>query len=518
MNNARAGEIGDLLLVCLTVLLFCMAFPGGRLPWLGWLAFMPLAMAIHGKTAREAFMIATVTTFICWFAATWWLIPGVSRSANTPWNITLLFEFLFCLAYAVPYGIAGMLTAAMGWSGTIPGALKSALLWTAICGLTPHILPGNLAHTQYGYPCMIQIVELGGIPMLLFAIYLTTWLCVAAARNIRNGPTALVSLLLAAAIPAGIFAYGHLRLETVRKQLAAPETPRLTVGWIQPNFTTRDRNREAWEDKIALIEEMTCDLTDRTPAPDLIVWPEMPPPVSYCDNPEDRNRIDSLVARTDTPMLVTGYLQKEPEEGSYYNAMTFIQPTGPFETYKKQRLLPFGEYLPGEEKFETLRELFPNALKYQPGKNGRIFTLDDDIRLIPLICYEAIFPEMVAEGKAMGGNVVINPVNDAWFGRSAGPEIHLALALFRAVEFRTPVVRVANSGIGAAISATGELDAAGMTPLFEPCIATATVKVSPLFSLYAVTGDLFLWGCALGSMVFLWIDVKKRGIYRGKTT
>lgn len=479
------------------------------MPWMGWLALVPLGFAIHGRSAREAFVISAFTAFICWFAATWWLIPGVSLSANTPFNLALFFEFIFCLTYAVPYGIAGLLVSKMGWIGTIRGAMKAALLWTAICGLTPHILPGNLAHTQYRYPCMIQIVELGGIPILLFLMYLVTWLCVAAIVNLKTRPKyAMGILLLAAAVPAMTAVYGHCRLTILRQQLTAHKTPKLSVGWIQPNFNIHGRNRNAWEKEVTAVEAMSRDLALKNPSLDLIVWPEIPPPISYTENANDRALIDRLVADTGIPMLVTGYLQDKVEEDRYYNTAEFIRKPGVADIYRKHRLLPFGEYLPGEERFPFLRKIFPNALNYVPGNGGKTFHFNEKVRLIPLICYEAIFPSLVADGVNNWGNLVVNPVDDTWFGNSAGPEIHLALALFRAVEFRIPIVRATNSGIGAVITATGEIDGTSVTPLFEQCTVADTVAIPSISSLYARTGDIFLWGCALASLIYLAIDLR----------
>lgn len=511
MGSKRAREAGDFILVCLTVLLLHLSFPGGAFPWLGWLAFVPLGIAIHGKTPGDAFVISGFTTFLCWFATTWWLIPGVSESANTPFNITLFFEFVFCLVYAVPYGIAGLILAKMRWSGTILGAVKTALLWTAISGLAPHILPGNLAHTQYRYPRIIQIVELGGIPLLLCFIYLVIWLTVAAIVNLKKRPKyALGAFLLAAMVPIGMAVYGHFRLSTVRQQLTAPETPSLTVGWIQPNFTVQGRDRNAWETGVATVESMTRTLAGDPAVPDLIVWPEIPPPVSYSENADDRALIDRLVTETGIPMLVTGHIQSPAKKDHYYNAIELVREPGNADTYLKQRLLPFGEYLPGEKQFPFLRKLFPGALKYTPGTESKVLPMGKGVKLIPLICYEAIFPELVANGVALGGGLIINPVNDSWFGTSAGPEIHLALALFRTVEFRTPIVRATNSGISTAITAAGELDDTSITPLFEQCTATATVAIPQITTLYSKAGDLFLWVCALGALLWIGIDTRQK--------
>jgi apolipoprotein N-acyltransferase len=311
-------------------------------------------------------------------------------------------------------------------------------------------------------------------------------------------------------VPVSTAAYGHFRLKTIQELLTAPETPRLTVGWIQPNFTIHGRKRNAWEDGRAAVIAMTRNLAGSQPAPDLIIWPEIPPPVSYTENADDRALIDRLVAETKTPMLVAGYTNGSMGKDHYYNAIEFIRKPGNAEIYLKQRLLPFGEYLPGEKHFPFIRKVFPGALNYIPGSDSKILHMNEDVKLIPLICYEAIFPKMVAEGRKLGGNLIINPVNDAWFGNSAGPEIHLALALFRAAEFRTPVVRATNSGIGAVVTATGGLDSASVTPLFEQCTVTATVAIPQITTLYSRTGDLFLWACAFGSLICLGIDIRKK--------
>jgi apolipoprotein N-acyltransferase len=78
------------------------------------------------------------------------------------------------------------------------------------------------------------------------------------------------------------------------------------------------------------------------------------------------------------------------------------------------------------------------------------------------------------------------------------------------VEFRIPVVRATNSGIGAVVTAAGELDGASITPLFEQCTVAATVVVPQITTLYSKTGDLFLWVCALGSLILLGADIRKR--------
>ena len=74
-----------------------------------------------------------------------------------------------------------------------------------------------------------------------------------------------------------------------------------------------------------------------------------------------------------------------------------------------------------------------------------------------VICYEGIFPDLFRSFVRDGARLMVNMTNDAWFGRTSGPEQHLGMYPFRAVEHRVPVVRAANTGVSAFIDPTGAI-------------------------------------------------------------
>ena len=124
--------------------------------------------------------------------------------------------------------------------------------------------------------------------------------------------------------------------------------------------------------------------------------------------------------------------------------------------YDKLHLVPFGEYLPFQNWMETLG--FEQLTRVQggfiAGTLRRAMQIPGAPRVLPLICYEAIFPGTVAAHDDRPGWIV-NLTNDGWFGISTGPYQHLQQARLRAIEQGLPVVRAANTGISAVIDPLG---------------------------------------------------------------
>jgi apolipoprotein N-acyltransferase len=152
-------------------------------------------------------------------------------------------------------------------------------------------------------------------------------------------------------------------------------------------------------------------------------------------------------------------------------------------------LVPFGEYLPFQDWMEKLG--FEQLTKVQggfiPGTRRHTLAMPNAPRVLPLICYEAIFPGDVAASDDRPGWIV-NLTNDGWFGISTGPYQHLQQARLLAIEEGLPLVRAANTGISAVIDPLGRIVARlglGVEGVLDSGLPAA---IAP--TIYARSGDI----------------------------
>ncbi|NNE78966.1 MAG: apolipoprotein N-acyltransferase [Silicimonas sp.] len=257
------------------------------------------------------------------------------------------------------------------------------------------------------------------------------------------------------------------------------------IRLVQPNAP----QHEKWDPEKAhlFVERMitfTQDDKGEVP-PDLIIWPETAIPYRL-------DRADSVLSRlasaADGIPVVTGI--NRSDQGRNHNALITVERGGKVtQTYDKVHLVPFGEYIP----FGQLARIV--GLKSFAARDGYGFSPGPSVHLIdtpigralPLICYEAIFPQHI-HASPERPDYLLQITNDAWFGTFSGPYQHLQQARFRAVEQGLPLVRVANTGVSAVIDARGEIKIS--LPLGKAGYRDAQLPVSLPPTLYSRTGDI----------------------------
>lgn len=200
---------------------------------------------------------------------------------------------------------------------------------------------------------------------------------------------------------------------------------------------------------------------------DLILWPETAITLLYQRYQPYMNLFaDELQTHHST--VITGIPFRWPLgtelEGQYHNSIVAF---GAGEgLYHKQRLVPFGEYIPLESAIRGLIPFFDLPMSSFRSGDAQQAPLrvtvtregeDPDLALVaPFICYEIAYPDLVA-ANAGAADLLVTISNDAWFGDSLGPKQHMALAQMRALETGRWVLRSTNTGISALVNHHGEI-------------------------------------------------------------
>jgi apolipoprotein N-acyltransferase len=323
------------------------------------------------------------------------------------------------------------------------------------------------------------------------------------------GPSGLSLFLLLAAVAPVLWRMRGLAASTVLLALAfgfglwrlaqpLPEDRAATLRLVQPNAEQSLKWDQALADEF--LNRLLILTAEGTPA-DLTIWPETAVPFML----EYAPTVAGMVTTASDGRPVAAGIQRE-EAGRFYNAIRVLEGNGVERTrYDKAHLVPFGEYIPfGDLAYEWfgLRAFAAQAgATYSAGPGPQVLDLGTIGKVLPLICYEAIFPRFVAAAPERA-DWMLQVTNDAWFGIRSGPFQHFAQARLRAVEQGLPLIRVANTGVTAVVDARGRV----VDELPFGTMATLDTQVPGALppTPYARFGDgpilLLLAGLALMSM------------------
>lgn len=222
-----------------------------------------------------------------------------------------------------------------------------------------------------------------------------------------------------------------------------------------------------WQPDAGMIFERYASLSAPFWDRDLVVWPEG---VFYAGTEGAREFLSEMSARAEGA-LVLGIATREEEPGgaSYYNAA--LATGAGSGLYRKQRLVPFGDYVPFENVLRGLIGFFDLPMSVlRPGEQGQPpLRGANGIKLGMAICYEIAYPELVRK-QVEGADALITISNDTWFGESIGPLQHMQIARMRALENGRYMLRATNDGITAIVDANGQVTAS--LPQFESGVLT----------------------------------------------
>ena len=488
----RSGARRDCALAAVAGLALAASFIDFRLSLLPWLAMAPLIALTHDSTPRHAFWLGFAAGLAGIAAAFVWLIHAVRLFGGFPLPVALAVYLVPVAWMALQFGLFGALLA---WMGPLPLGLAPALVFTAVEFVFPSLFPWRLAHTQYHRVLLLQSGDLAGPYLLTFTMVWTSTAILAIYRRLvepagSRGATRASTRwwpLLPCALLVALLGYGGWRLASVRA--ARAEAPVLRVGVVQGNIgVERKGNRSFF---VRNLEEYRTLSRAVAPEVDLLVWPE-----TVVQEPVPRGA--AVLAGADHPFpdlprpLVYGGLGLDVQLGErrLFNSAFLLRQDGRLGgRYDKRVLVPFGEYLPLADRFPRLRALSRGTGRFSAGSETTVLALDARARIAPLICYEDVIPGPARDAVQRGATLLLNLTNDAWYGDSAEPLQHQALAAWRAVENRRDLVRATNTGLTSVIAATGEVLAE--LPVFQAATLATEVRLLDQRTFYTAHGDAF---------------------------
>ncbi len=237
-----------------------------------------------------------------------------------------------------------------------------------------------------------------------------------------------------------------------------PSKKSIKVALVQPNIGQEKK----WDRRhFSAIVDVLFEQSREHWGADLLVWPEGAIP-AYKHQVEDIMLDLNRRAKEFNTDLLLGLPVYYPKEKISYAALISL---GKYQqTYHKQVLVPFGEYVPLGNILRGLIEFLNLPMSnFSPATTKQQVMSFSDYQVVPAICYEITYPgilhELIADADENSdkAKLLVTVSNDAWFGDSFGPYQHMQMARMRALELGIPLVRSTNDGITAVVDAKGNM-------------------------------------------------------------
>lgn len=400
-----------------------------------------------------------------WGAGVSWVYVSIHTYGNASAPLAALLTALFVLALALLFALQGWLFAQLARRAQQRWLIFTAL-WVGFEWLRSWLLTG-FPWLYLGYAALDTPLQRWAP---LFGVW---WLAVILLLLATAAARALADRQWLPLLPGVLLAAGSLLLP--QHWTRPSDAPALKVALVQPNIAQLQKWRP---EQLTPILRRQIRLSRRHPEADLLIWPETAIPATFARAAPLLGPFLDQLDRRGTA-LISGFLYVEadpdtPSGQRFYNSLgVFSAGSG---LYHKQRLVPFGEYVPFEQQLRGLIDFFdlPMSNFSLPHENTDPLQLGE-LRLAPAICYEIAYPQRVAR-LGRDSQLLLTVSNDTWFGRSIAPEQHLQIARMRALENGRWLLRATNNGYTALIDPRGRVR--GQAPLDRA--TTLSGEVQPM--------------------------------------
>ena len=488
-----------------------LSIPSPPISWLPFVALAPFAHALSRCSCVAGFFWGWLGGTLFGALYAWWLVYGFLHFMGWPVSGAIPAALAIFLIQGLPYGLLGF---ARGiWSdrtGREPGPLWCAAFLSLSLYPFSLLLPNAFALSLHQTPLAIQAADLGGIHLVNLLLLWINWLAAGLARSLRDPRSFLGHSLALIVLVASLAVYGTLRMDSLSP--ADGQGRHVTATVIQPNLTPPSQTLIEPPPQTTALETLVAMAAQALEgAPDLIVWPETPGSGPQTCSSLGDSGLTSILEGSGTAVMAVfkeyDYSDNLPvvlpaggdvvrmtqQITAAHNTLWLVTGDRCSPAYRKTRLVPFGEYIPFSEHFPWLKAAFGNRLEYSPGPGPAVISLPGDLRIQPLICFESLFPDLPGQGARSGATTFVNLSNEGAFHSPEAGRLSLGYSIFRTVEQRRPMVRCANSGFSAHITATGAVVPGTLTAWGTQSITRSRLYCPETRSPYSKSGDLWLW-------------------------
>ncbi|MET4025775.1 apolipoprotein N-acyltransferase [Marinobacter sp. MBR-99] len=473
-----------------------LTFSPFHLWWLGPLSVFLIVLVTLHQASERLFRAGWFIGLGLFGSGASWIYVSISEHGNTSMPAAVLLMVLFIAGLALFHALAFWFWGKLAKESLIRRLLLFPAIWILGDWLRGWLLTGfpwlylGTAHTDGPLGGLAPLTGVHGITFWITvtgaAAYAIWWLLLSARRKSAAAVTALTLLPWFIAPTMKQADWTDLSDEPVTFAAMQGNIPQ-QIKW-DPDFL---------RDQIVAYLGMTEAHWQR----DLILWPETAIPI-----PQDQagKIIDHIREELgDNSTLITGIpwygYSDRIDDFTFHNSIMAI---GNGEgIYHKQKLVPFGEYVPLQGVLRGLIGFFDLPMSsFTRGPKYQSPLVANGINIMPYICYEVAYPDFVAF-NARNSGLLLTISNDGWFGDSIGPLQHLQLARMRALETGRYMLRGTNNGVTAIINEKGEITE--RIPQFQRAVLTGDVFPATGSTPYMQTGSWPVLTLALILIVFV---------------
>lgn len=453
-------------LSALSAALAVLAYPNFNLHPFALVFAIPWLWALDGARPALGYLSGVVFGTLALWGGFYWLGNWAEMVLKWQFPLNHLFGFGYALVCGQCFGLIGWLYTKFQRPLSRFQPFSFALVWLLVFSLFPWLFPFKLADSQTRNLTLIQPIEFfgaWGLDFLLLTVNGTLFWALRRAGSRRQLPGMIAATVTALAWVG----YGAwVSVEWDRRLINLPTKSLGIVQTNRPASIERIPHEPGHSPTYPLEFELSQSLVDQ--GAEVLLWPEGFF-YGYAYWVDVKQAFEAQVKQWGVPLLFldSGWDQG-PEGRRQYNTTFFIDAQGQFGgAYHKRHLVPFGETTPLVNNWPWLKSLLGKFLaSLSAGTEDAAFEAAG-LRWVPKICYEALYPDEVAQaiGPDARAKVILVQSQDGWYGQSNQPQQHLAASVLRAVENRVPMVHVINNGPSAVALPNGKLSF--KAPAFE---------------------------------------------------